>query len=53
MCFVRPTMLKNKNKKIQMGCQHLKTRRFHIKVQISGFTLRIPKIWQLWVHITP
>ena len=36
-----------------MGCQHLKTRRFHIKVQISGFTLRIPKIWQLWVHITP
>lgn len=42
VCFVRPARFK-KNKKPQIGCQCLKTRRFHIKIQISGFTL---KIWR-------
>lgn len=29
---------KTKQNKTQIGCQCLKTRRFHIKIQISGFT---------------
>lgn len=50
MCFDRPTGLK---KTSDIGCQCLKTRRVHIKIQISGFTLKILRSGNNWVHVTP